>query len=538
MSFNLDGTGDYFTTASMPVTAYPFTMCAWVNPDAISNTENILWLGDNGVDTQYARLDWNSTGAIRVGSNAGSGVNNILTTTTTTTGVWAHACGVWNSATDRRGFLNGGGKITGATSRNFPTNGDQLAIGMHRGSTPTGDTDARIAHVAIWNVALSDAEILALASGISPLMIRPANLVGYWPGYDSAWLADMNPSGTKRPLTANGNPTTGANPPVFTNFVFDEDIHLFIPAGAQTKDLTPADETDAAQALDIDKAVTLGVSSETDTAQALDVDKALSITLATETDAAQALDVDKAVTLGIASETDVAITLSITHIIYVTLTLASETDAAQALDVDKSLTITQASETDAAQAIDVDKAVTIGTGSETDSAQALSFFKSLVITTATEADSARALDVDKSLSITLAGETDSAIALDADKAVTISLASEADSAQAFDVDKYLSLVLAGETDAAQALAPVKSFTIVVANETDTAIALDFEGGGDFGLVLDPAETATLTLDVAADGSLTLSVAPEGSETLSGASEDGLELIPEDPPMRGEDLTIL
>ncbi len=34
---------------------------------------------------------------------------------------------------------------------------------------------------ANWNVALTDAEVAALASGVSPLLVRPENLVRYRP---------------------------------------------------------------------------------------------------------------------------------------------------------------------------------------------------------------------------------------------------------------------------------------------------------------------------------------------------------------------
>jgi hypothetical protein len=44
-----------------------------------------------------------------------------------------------------------------------------------------------IAHPAIWNVALTDAEVAMLASGLSPLRVRPQSLIFYLPtlGRDS-----------------------------------------------------------------------------------------------------------------------------------------------------------------------------------------------------------------------------------------------------------------------------------------------------------------------------------------------------------------
>ena len=62
----------------------------------------------------------------------------------------------------------------------------------------------RIAEVALWDVALSAAEVAALASGVTPLHMRPGNLVAYWP----VW-------GLHSPeidLTSNGNNMTVTGP--------------------------------------------------------------------------------------------------------------------------------------------------------------------------------------------------------------------------------------------------------------------------------------------------------------------------------------
>lgn len=48
-------------------------------------------------------------------------------------------------------------------------------------SSTKGYFDGDIAEAAIWNVALSDAEIAMLAKGLSPLRVRPASLVSYVP---------------------------------------------------------------------------------------------------------------------------------------------------------------------------------------------------------------------------------------------------------------------------------------------------------------------------------------------------------------------
>lgn len=38
-----------------------------------------------------------------------------------------------------------------------------------------------VAHVALWNVALTDDEVASLAAGVSPLRMRRDALIAYWP---------------------------------------------------------------------------------------------------------------------------------------------------------------------------------------------------------------------------------------------------------------------------------------------------------------------------------------------------------------------
>jgi hypothetical protein len=129
-------------------------------------------------------------------------------------------------------------------------------------------------------------------------------------------------------------------------------------AGGTNVNLTPATETDAAQALSFVKPIRK------------------TLTAATSTEAAQVLSVTKPIrkTVTSVTETDAAQVLSVTKPIRKTLTAAAETDAAQALDKDKSDTLTAATEADAAQALSVTKTIfkALTAATESDAAQVLS----------------------------------------------------------------------------------------------------------------------------------------------------------------------
>lgn len=68
-------------------------------------------------------------------------------------------------------------------TRVMPNTATPLRIAANQYNVAGYKPDGRLCEVGIWDVALTDDELRALASGISPLMIRLSRLVGYWPLY-------------------------------------------------------------------------------------------------------------------------------------------------------------------------------------------------------------------------------------------------------------------------------------------------------------------------------------------------------------------
>lgn len=158
-----------------------------------------------------------------------------------------------------------------------------------------------------------------------------------------------------------------------------------------TVTLTPATETDAAQALSLQKFATVTPAVETDAAQALLFGKNASVTPATETDGAQGLSFYRAATITPATEVDGAQGLVFAK--NATLTPAVETNGAQALGYFKFVTLVPATEVDAAQALGLTFATfyTLTPATETDTAVPLALVRNITLTPATEADEAQAL---------------------------------------------------------------------------------------------------------------------------------------------------
>jgi hypothetical protein len=91
--------------------------------------------------------------------------------------VWFLHTGVFTSHSSRAVLLNATAKQTNANARTCgATNGVALLGDMLSG----GSYPLLISHVALWDIALSDAEV-ALLLTFPPSQVRPENLQEYWP---------------------------------------------------------------------------------------------------------------------------------------------------------------------------------------------------------------------------------------------------------------------------------------------------------------------------------------------------------------------
>ena len=192
------------------VTAYPFTVAGWGNVrDAalgqvlwsvsVSTTANDQW-------RLMFRGDVAGDPIVAGAKNSAGTFSSATTTTGYSINVWAHACGVFAGATDRAAFINGGSKGTN-TASNTPVPTDRTNIGIMDNTSTKFEFAGLIAEVQLWNVALTDAEVLMLANGLHPYAVRPGSLVGYWPVYGHA-SPEVDWSGAGNNMTVEGTAVT------------------------------------------------------------------------------------------------------------------------------------------------------------------------------------------------------------------------------------------------------------------------------------------------------------------------------------------
>lgn len=181
MSRDFNGTQRLLSN-TVPVANYPMTMAAWFSTDDLTTETNILSVGASGATDKYWNMGVRGNAAgdpIFVITRTGSGYTIIDAAAGPTDTAWGHACAVFTSTADVSVFFNGGNEGTGTGRANEAWN--RTTIGCGARSALDGLFNGRIAEAAIWNAALTNGEVAILALGYSPLFVRPASLVAYWP---------------------------------------------------------------------------------------------------------------------------------------------------------------------------------------------------------------------------------------------------------------------------------------------------------------------------------------------------------------------
>lgn len=217
-----DANSQYYEYGSAILGAVPISMACWFNTDDLTVLEMLMAV----TDSPTSSTDTNTFCLYVDGTTAGDPVRagtqrNTFAVASTSAGpsanTWAHACGVWAGTNARAAYLNGGNKGTNATNLT-PLGLTKTNIGCYYSWTGAAGAPMKfwsglIAEAAMWNVALTDAEVAVLATGLSPLAVHPENLVAYWPLIGNYATEIDTVSGYGMTPTASA-PTKAAHPRV------------------------------------------------------------------------------------------------------------------------------------------------------------------------------------------------------------------------------------------------------------------------------------------------------------------------------------
>lgn len=214
MSRFFDNNDDSLVFEDKVVSSYPFTITGWANSNNLTAAQHIAGVVDKSESNVGIRLAFhgNVTNDPVSAEARNTGITRALTTTPYTTNTWHHAAATFVGDTERNAFKDGGSKGTDTGNSTFNSNQDRTSIGRQMRSVPGNPWDGELAYIGFWNVELSDNEILALASGVNPFILRNDALVAYYPvdGNESPepdYVSQQN-------MTVNGAVKANVNPPV------------------------------------------------------------------------------------------------------------------------------------------------------------------------------------------------------------------------------------------------------------------------------------------------------------------------------------
>lgn len=180
-SFTFDGSNDFIELASAPATACPITIALWLNDTGTIGTTALCAMG-NSAGSSRVQLDTRATGddiaaqAVNSGGSTGSALGGAVIS-----GTWMHGAAVFTTDANRDVYLNGS-HINNNTTSIALSGFNNISLGSRfSGGSRGAYFGGRLAHVAVWNIALSAGEISTLAGGAKPNTVQNGNLVFYAP---------------------------------------------------------------------------------------------------------------------------------------------------------------------------------------------------------------------------------------------------------------------------------------------------------------------------------------------------------------------
>lgn len=471
-----DASNQYLDRTEALLTAEPITLACWFNSNDTTVNQTLVSIGTSGATPGFFRL-------AAMGGVTGDPVraqkqqestpvtNQADTSVGYSSNTWHHAAAVFASTESRTVYIDGGNSNNN-TSLVESANPNRTDVGVLQGSTGlTQYMSGRIAEVGIWNAALSASEIKSLSAGYSPLLVRPQNLVAYWPLFARA--TDEEDWAGGNALTNINGASRAAHPPRII-YPARSWTPIVIQGGAgATVSVGLASELSTAFAISRLKQKAVGLSTETDTALATAPAKVTAVGLSTETDTAFSILRSKIKAAGLSIETDSAFALIISSTVNVGL--STEADAALSAGRGKIKIAGLGIETDVAFTVSRLKLKELGLSTELDQALAISSSGSLAVGLASELDVALVIGRLKQQVLGLPTETDLSQPISKSKTQQAGLSVESDAALAVTGSSGLAVGLATETDLAQSASSIKQRLIGLAPETDVALAITIAG---------------------------------------------------------------
>jgi hypothetical protein len=189
----------WLASGNAPVAGLPLTVAIWFKTAASDYGNTPMFSIGNSTTGYGVTALVTFADKIRYNLVDSGGGLNIDTTASQTAQAWQHACVVSGGANDHRVYLNGANKIVDSTAKS-PSGLTNTTIG----SNVPHDVDfvGSLAEFAVWNAALTDAEVALLGLGLSPLLVRPQSIQVYVPVFGT-YSPEIDLCG-RAPMTIQG----------------------------------------------------------------------------------------------------------------------------------------------------------------------------------------------------------------------------------------------------------------------------------------------------------------------------------------------
>jgi hypothetical protein len=209
MAYQFASASSQYISSTHPVSAAPFTISAWARIDNTSGNKTVVQIGNTGSSQRFLLYFAGNTLSFFV--NQTGSFAQAQAASTASANIWYHCCAVEASSSDHRVYFNGTVGTLPNPATQSPTGINALNIGNDRNSNANANLmTGQMADVAVWDVALTAAEIGSLADGMSADKIRPDNLVYYAP-----LVRELVEVSGGLALTNNGTATVSNHPRIY-----------------------------------------------------------------------------------------------------------------------------------------------------------------------------------------------------------------------------------------------------------------------------------------------------------------------------------
>lgn len=207
-------------TTSAPVTAYPFTVCCWINPDSVAGFKTLVGISDK--DSSSNRNALMLSGDKLLGAQ---NENFVAAQTTGTVGanVWTFVAWAAVSTNEQHLWIGSSKESPSVAGLSLGPSSDSIAVGVLADSSPSSAMDGEIAEVAVWSRQLDDAEVALLAAGFAPSFVQ-RGLVFYAPLFNGTADDEVDIIGG-RTLVETGTVTVTPHPRI----VYPSRVRLGVP---------------------------------------------------------------------------------------------------------------------------------------------------------------------------------------------------------------------------------------------------------------------------------------------------------------------